>query len=90
MTASVTWRGASRGTKWPTAASRVTVTSAKNSLRRSPHAGGNSGSHSGHRTVVGTVIGSPRSSVSSRRLVATVPDPARYQATDAENAPGTA
>ena len=45
--------GASSGTKWPTPASGFTVASEKKSDTRSPHSGGNSGSNSGQRIVVG-------------------------------------
>src|SRR5208337_1704594 len=61
---------------------------AKNSPIRSDHARGNSGSCSGHRTVVGTAIRSAGSGACSARVAATDPAPARYQAIEAANAPG--
>ena len=72
------------------AGSSPRLTSAKNSSSRSPQAGGNSGSCSGHSTVVGTWIRASGAGGRSARLVATVPEPERYQPIDAVNAPGGA
>ena len=78
--------GASSGAKWPASGAAVTVTLAKYAASRSPHARGTSGSCSGQRTCVGCAMRSARSA----RLVATVPDPPRYQPSDAVSAPGSA
>jgi hypothetical protein len=66
------------------------VTREKYASSRSPHSQGKSGSCSGHRTRVGCVMRSAGAGVRSARLVATVPDPARYQPIDAISAPGSA
>ena len=50
---------------------------------------GNNGSCDGHSTVVGTAIRWSGSGTCSASEVATAPAPARYQAIEAVNAPGT-
>jgi hypothetical protein len=78
--------GASGGEKWPTPSSPVSVADAKNSPIRSDHSRGNNGSYSGRSTVVGAGI--LCSGTCSASEAATDPAPARYQATEAANAPG--
>jgi hypothetical protein len=81
---------ASKGEKCPQPDRRVTVTSEKNSCSRSLQSTGNSGSCSGHKTRVGAAIRSRGAGVRSARLLATVPEPARYHPIEAVNAPGSA
>jgi hypothetical protein len=81
-------RGLSRGEKWPAPSSQVSWAAAKKSPTLSDHSRGNSGSCSGHSTVVGTAILRPASGARSASEVATDPAPARYQAIEAANAPG--
>ncbi len=64
------------------------MAAAKKSLIRSDHSRGNSGSCSGHSTVVGAAILPPRSGTCSASEAATDPAPARYHAMEAVNAPG--
>ena len=80
--------GASTGQKWPMPSTGRRSARENHSPMRSPHARGKSGSCSGQSTVVGTAMRSAGGcSVSAS---ATVPEPARYQPIDAENAPGAA
>ena len=87
-TAAANSLGASSGEKWPAPSSQVRRASAKKSPIRSDHSRGNSGSYSGHSTVVGTVIRSCGAGAFSASEAATDPAPARYQAIEAVNAPG--
>ena len=64
------------------------MAAAKNSPIRSDHSRGNSGSYSGHSTVVGAAIRWSGSGTRSASEAATDPAPARYQAIEAANAPG--
>ena len=72
------------------AVDRAHLASANQSSTRSDHSRGNSGSCSGHSTVVGAAIRSAGAGGFSRIAMATVPAPARYQLIDAVKAPGRA
>jgi hypothetical protein len=80
--------GHSTGVKCPAPSTVVKLTLLKNSPSGSDHAHGNSGSCSGHSTDVGVPIRSSGRGGCSASEVATVPDPARYQAIEAVKAPG--
>ena len=73
----------------PGAIELASSTSLKKASSRSDHARGKSGSCSCHRIVVGVAIRCSGSGSVSASDEATVPEPARYQPTDAVIAPGS-